>query len=584
MKRFFSIVVGLIVTVPVFAQYNLADSLRGGYGNTRNWWDITHYDLHVSFDATTKTISGHNTISFKIIPELRTGHEQGSVSSNNATKPLTTNGNTGVIRPDVSYLNSGKWLQIDLQQPLKIDSLFLDGIRVNNDRVRQAGNACFLSMDGFTYAEKDIRKLTIYYHGKPREAVKAPWDGGVIWKKDEQGMPWITVACQGLGASVWFPCKDSQVDEPDSVDMHYTCDSRLVCISNGHFTDSKEHENGQTTYSWHVANPINNYCMIPYIGNYVNIHEHFRGEKGMLELDYWVLKGHEEKAEKQFADAPRTIEALEYWFGSYPFYEDGYKLVEAPHLGMEHQSAIAYGNGFQNGYLGTDLSGTGEGLKWDFIIVHESGHEWFGNNITAKDIADMWIHESFTNYSETLFMDYWFGKEHGNTYCIGLRKNILNDKPIIGDYGVQNEGSGDMYYKGANMLHTIRQIVNNDSLFRVMLRGLNDNFYHKTVTTHQVEQYMSYVLKIHLNSIFHQYLRTTQIPVLEVNYGKKKVKYRWKESVPGLQLPLLIHTGEGHSLIVKPSHKWQKCKVSTPNYTFEPDANYYIKVVKSGKQ
>lgn len=549
MKRFFCIVVGLLATVSVGAQYNLADSLRGGYGKTRNWWDVTHYDLHVTFNEAEQTISGYNVIQFR------------------------QNAGDYVYRP----------MQIDLQEPLIMDSIVFEGRRVSQTDIAKKGNAYIFETTGYGCRSGQSCSVIVYYHGKPRVAKKAPWDGGVIWKKDEQGMPWITVACQGLGASVWFPCKDSQVDEPDSVDMHYTCDSKLVCISNGHFTESKELGNGKTTYSWHVSNPINNYCMIPYIGNYVNIHEHFRGEKGMLELDYWVIKGHEDKADKQFADVPRTIEALEYWFGPYPFYEDGYKLVEAPHLGMEHQSAIAYGNGFQNGYLGTDLSGTGEGLKWDFIIVHESGHEWFGNNITSRDIADMWIHESFTNYSETLFMDYWFGKEHGNTYCRGLRKNILNDQPIIGDYGVQNEGSGDMYYKGANMLHTIRQIVNNDTLFRTMLRGLNDNFYHRTVTTQEIEQYMSHVLKLPLETIFDQYLRTTQIPVLEIKQGKSKVKYRWKESVPGLQLPLLIHTGEGHSLIVTPSRKWQKCKVNMPDYMFEPDANYYIKVMKSGK-
>lgn len=580
MRCFVCSFTALLFFLPVYAQYSLADSLRGGYGSTRDWWDITHYDLHVDFDFGTKTISGFNTIEYKIVvPQVVASHpkaavklKEGSVQKNVAQD--------GMIRPDVSYLKSGRYLQFDLQQPLIVDSVYYEGFLVSKERIRQAGSAYFVELSGLPNRVDDSRSLTIYYHGKPREAVNAPWDGGVIWKKDDKGMPWITVACQGLGASVWFPCKDSQVDEPDSVDMHYTCDSRLTCVSNGHFIDAVDHENGKTTYSWHVSNPINNYCMIPYIGNYTNIHEHFRGESGMLELDYWVLKGHEEQAEKHFTDAPRTLEALEYWFGPYPFYEDGYKLVEAPHLGMEHQSAIAYGNGFQKGYLGSDLSGTGEGLKWDFIIVHESGHEWFGNNITAQDIADMWIHESFTNYSETLFMDYWFGTDHGNTYCRGLRKNILNDRPIIGDYEVQNEGSGDMYYKGANMLHTIRQAVGNDTLFRTMLRGLNDNFYHKTVTTYAIEQYMSHVLHLPLQTVFDQYLRTTQIPVLEISYGKSKVKVRWKASVNNFQLPVRFNLNNGQSIVITPSRKWQKYKVNIPDYTFEPDANYYIKVVK----
>jgi aminopeptidase N len=543
MKTVFSLLLFCCATGFSHAQFTQSDSLRGGYGNTRDWWDLKHYDLHVTFDENTKEISGYNCITF-----------------------------SKVFHISDNRISTHK-MQLDLQAPMGIDSVQFESnhITLFPSQMEHIGGAWLFDVPLESFQSE--AKMTVFFHGKPREAVKAPWDGGVIWSKDENGKPWITVACQGLGASVWFPCKDSQADEPNSgVSMHYTCNSKLVCVSNGHFTGSEVHTNGTTTFSWEVTNPINNYNMIPYIGDYVNIHNHFQGEKGMLELDYWVLRGNEAKAEKQFKDAPRTLEALEYWFGAYPFYEDGYKLVQAPHLGMEHQSAIAYGNGFQNGYMGKDLSGTGEGLKWDFIIVHESGHEWFGNNITAKDIADMWIHESFTNYCETLFMDYWFGTEHANQYCIGLRKNIKNDIPIIGQYGVNSEGSSDMYYKGSNMLHTIRQITNNDSLFRMMLRELNTKFYHQTVTTAEVESFMSAYLNLDLKPVFDQYLRTKNPPTLELKYGKRTTKYRWINSIDGFSMK--IKTID--DVWLEPTTKWKKTKTISAI-----DPNFYVRIKRN---
>ena len=490
------------------SQFSKADSLRGGYGESRNWWDLTHYDLSVEFQPATQTIKGSNSVSYSVIKNVK------------AKKKL---------------------IQIDLQEPLILDSIIFEAQLLPRTTIRKEGNAYFFETANLKTKENSTASFTVYYHGKPRKAVRAPWDGGVIWKKDENGLPWITVACQGLGSSVWFPCKDSQYDEPDSVDMHYTCPSNLKCVSNGRLVGVEKLNESQSTYSWKVVNPINNYCMIPYIGDYVTFHEDFMGEKGKLDLDYWVLKGNLEKAKKQFQDVPRTIKAFEYWFGPYPFYEDGYKLVEAPHLGMEHQSAVAYGNGFKNGYLGTDLSGTGEGLKWDYIIVHETGHEWFGNNITTKDIADMWIHEGFTDYSESLFIDYWYGKDAASKYCIGLRQNILNDNPIIGSYLVQNEGSGDMYYKGANLLHTIRTLVNNDTLFRMTLRKMNQEFYHQTVTSAEIESFMSIELKMDLTKIFNQYLRQRRPPTLEVVRKKNTIVYRWTNCIDGFDMDVIFN-------------------------------------------
>lgn len=551
MKQLFFLFLALTVQ-SVHAQHTHADSLRGGYAETRDWWDVTEYELDVTFDIAKKEISGSNTITYS------------------------------VILPPVN--DQKRLLQIDLQEPLVIDSISLGNSLIisatNRSLLQKDGNAYFLDMSA--YRSMYNGSLTVYYHGKPREAVNPPWDGGVIWKKDQNGKSWVTVACQGLGASVWYPCKDSQADEISSARMHFTCPTELACISNGRFEGKEEQPNGLATYSWKVSNPINNYCIIPYIGDYVNIHEHFAGEKGMLELDYWVISGNEEKAKEHFTDVPRTMEALEYWFGPYPFYEDGYKLIEAPHLGMEHQSAIAYGNKYKMGYAGTDLSGTGEGLKWDFIIVHETGHEWFGNNITTKDIADMWVHEGFTDYSETLFTEYWFGKEAAQAYIVGLRKNIANDIPIIGDYQVNSEGSGDMYYKGGNMIHTIRQLIGNDSVFRGMLRGLNSTFYHQTVTTAQIENYMTDYTKIDLKPVFDQYLRTKNPPTLQLIYKKNKVKYRWIHVVKGFDMPMKL---DGYGRI-SPTSKWKSFSYDVTNPYIERktedliipviDPNFYI--------
>ncbi len=511
-----------------FSQFNHADSLRGGYGNTRNWWNLTKYDLSVTFHIDKQEISGNNIIYFN------------SVDNNN------TSSNT---------------LQFDLQEPLIVDSVLLlkTGEKLN---FTKDGNAYFV-----TNASNAIQ---VFYHGKPKKAVLPPWNGGLIWSQ-KNGKPWVSVACQGIGASIWFPCKDSQYDEPEEgVMMHYTVPEDLVCVSNGRFVTKTLSPNKQATYTWEVHNPINNYCMIPYIGDYVNMHEHYTGEKGVLELDYWVLRGYENQAKSHFdKDVPRMLKALEYWFGPYPFYEDGYKLVHAPHLGMEHQSAIAYGNNFKNGYMGKDLSESGGGMLWDFIIVHESGHEWFGNNITSKDIADMWIHEGFTCYSETLFTEFWYGKETGDKYLQGLRKNIANDKPIIGHYGVQNEGSGDMYYKGANMLHTIRTLVGNDSLFRHTLRKMNETFHHQTVTTEQIEQFLNTELKYDCSKLFDRYLRNKYPPILHVKKTRKGFLYYWIQCEKDFNMELIV---DGKKLAC--STKKALYKTNEPKFNI--DKNLYI--------
>ncbi len=514
-----------------------ADTLRGTYGPSRDWWDVLQYDLHVKFKIEDSTISGYNIIQFKT-------------------------------------LKKGDLLQIDLQEPLIVDSILSGKDKVN---FTKDGNAYFINANHFK--PKSICYLTVYYHGKPRAAVRPPWDGGLIWKKDKNKNPFVSVACQGLGASVWYPNKDHQWDEPDSAIMNMTIPDSLVGVSNGRFRGKVNGGNGYVTYTWAVTSPINNYNLVPYIGKYVHFGEQLDGEKEKLDMDYWVLEYNLEKAKEQFKDAPRMMKAFEYWFGPYPFAKDGFKLVEAPHLGMEHQSATAYGNGYQNGYRGNDLSGSGWGLKWDFIIVHEAGHEWFANNITSKDIADMWIHEGFTNYSETLFTDYWYGKEAGNEYCIGSQKNISNDIPIIGIYNVNKEGSGDMYPKAGNMLHTIRQVIDDDEKFRQILRGLNKTFYHQTVTTKQVEEFISTQSKIDFSKVFDQYLRTIQVPVLEYKVEGFKLSYRYTNCVKGFALPLKIKCKTEQW--IKPSEQWKTLSLYPEgDNSFSVNPNFFIKTKK----
>ena len=535
-----------------FAQpFTHADTLRGSNGPGRSWWDVQRYDLNVKFNIKDSTINGYNLITYKNI-------------------------------------SLGKEFQVDLQEPLQIDSIYAT-TRFENGQViekladsciRKDGNTYFIRFCNYYPNPKSLNSIKVYYHGKPRVAVKPPWDGGVVWASDSLGRPWISAACQEIGASVWYPCKDYQGDEPDDgASLIITVPGSLIAVGNGRFKDTVNNHDGTKTFRWEVQSPINNYCIIPYIGKYVHFGETYKGESGNLDMDYWVLDYDLQKAKDHFTDATRMMKAFEYWFGPYPFYSDGYKLVEAPYIGMENQSAIAYGNHFKNGYDGRDLSGTGWGLKWDFMIVHESGHEWFGNNITSKDIADMWIHEGFINYSEALFTEYYYGKKAGEDYVIGLRNNIVNDVPIIAPYGVNKEGSEDMYYKAANMLHTIRQVINNDSLFREILRGLNKTFYHQTVTSRQIETYINKKSKIDFSKVFDQYLRTTQIPVLEYTIHGNQLSFRWTNCVAGFNLPLKINLKTIHW--ISPTEQWQTILLNPKEKNkFEVDRNFYVEVKK----
>ncbi len=544
MKRYFTFLsLVLLASLTSCAQlldnkksFTLQDTLRGTITPERAWWDVQRYDITVTPDYNTKTIKGKTSIQFK----------------------------------KTSNPPAGNLMQIDLQSPMVIDSMIFNAQKLS---FTQDKNVAFVDFSGQKISEQN--RLHIYFHGTPRAAKNAPWDGGWIWKKDSLGRPWMSVAVQGLGASAWFPCKDHQSDEPDSgASLTINVPDTLVAVANGKLKN-KILSNGIASYTWEVTNPINNYNIVPYIGKYVNFSETYKGEKGALTCSYWVLDYNLEKAKKQFAEVPRTLKAFEHWFGAFPWYEDDFKLVEAPHLGMEHQSAVAYGNKFQNGYLGNDLSGTGIGTKWDFIIVHEVGHEWFGNNITTKDIADMWVHEGFTSYSETLFSEYHFGKELADKYVQGIRRNIQNKTPIIGTYGVNSEGSGDMYYKGSNMIHTIRQIIDNDEKFRSILRGLNKTFYHQTVTSKQIEAFINKQSGKDFSKVFDQYLRKANIPTLVLTANNGVLNYKWEDCVPQFDMPVKLTNGKW----LHPTTEMQQTKLENST-EIKVDPNFYINIKK----
>lgn len=512
------------------------DTLKGSNTEFRNFWDVRKYELSVEPDFQKKSIVGNNKISFEIIKDV--------------TNPV---------------------FQIDLQQPMKVDVVQCSF--PTPKPFKREGDFIFISSQkNFKKGEKYT--IDVMYSGNPTIAQNAPWDGGWVFTQDEKGNPWMSVADEGCGASIWLPVKDIWSDEPENgIVMKIITPSDLVGIGNGKLTDKKT-ENGKNIFTWEVKNPINAYSIIPNIGKYVNFKDSYNGEKGKLDLDYWVIDYNLDKAKKQFQQVKPMLKAFEYWFGPYPFYEDSYKLVDSPYLGMEHQSNIAYGNQYVNGYLGNDLSGTGIGLNWDYIIIHESGHEWFANNITAKDKADMWIHESFTMYSEVLFTEDYMDKKSADIYAQGIQNNIANDIPIIGKYGVRNEGSGDMYPKGASMLHTIRQVINNDEKFRQILRGLNKDFYHQTVTSEQIEKYISEKSGIDFSSVFNQYLRTTKVPVLEYSQNGTELKYRFTNVVKNLNLPMRF----GNQMI-SPTESWQKTTLKS-RAPVEFNKNYYVRYNK----
>lgn len=530
------------LVTPALAQrpgeWTRADTLRGSLtAAERTWWDVVFYDLRVAISPRDSSIRGSNRISYRV-------------------------------------LGPGTVLQIDLKVPLEIDSMVQDGRTVP---FRREGDAFFATLPEAPGAG-EVRTLAVHYHGKPQPAKRPPWDGGFSWGSDSLGRPWVVTTDQGIGASIWWPNKDIQADEPDSQRVAITVPKPMVNVSNGRLRSRKKHKGGTITYEWFVTNPINNYAIAVAAGQYAHWSESFEGEAGKLTLDFWPLDYHLAAAKRQWTEVRSTLRCFEHWFGPYPWYEDGYKLIEVSNNGMEHQSAVSYGNGFANGYRGKESSGTGLGMEWDFIIVHETAHEWWGNNITTKDLADMWVHESFANYAEGLYTECLFGKEAGARYIVGNRRGIRNDRPIVPDaYGVNAQGSGDMYPKGGEMLHTIRQLVADDAKWREMLRGLNRTFRHQTVTGAEVQAWMSEQAGMDLSKVFAQYLTTIQVPALEYRLAGDTLSHRWADVVPGFDMPVDVAAGDGPWIRIRPTAAWQALPLPgvTPS-TFRVNPDFYV--------
>ena len=520
--------------ISVSQNFTRQDTLRGSITPQRAWWDLTYYHLDISVDPEKKYLKGSNTVHYKV-------------------------------------LETSKEMQIDLQKPLKIT------------RIVQDNKDLDYSLDGYSYFIKlkknqkkgQIKSLKIFYEGSPKVAIRPPWDGGLTWTRDSNGKHFIASSNQGIGASIWWPNKDHMYDEVDSMLISVNVPKDLINVSNGRLRSIEDF--GETkTFNWFVSNPINNYGVNINIGDYISFSEVYDGEKGDLDMIYYVLRDNIERAKTQFKDAIKMMQAFEHWFGPYPFYEDSFKIVEVPYLGMEHQSSITYGNKYMKGYLGRDLSRTGWGLKFDYIIIHEAGHEWFANNITYKDIADMWVHESFTTYSENLFLDYHYGKEAASDYVIGTRAGISNSSPMIGTYGVNKRGS-DLYTKGANLLHTLRQIAKDDEIWRMILRGLNSEFYHQTVDTKQIEEYITSKIGFDLTTFFDQYLRDIRIPNLEYTISNGILTYRWIDVIDNFTMPLEIEV-LGKNIWIYPTTNKKSLEINSDKIKIDRD--YYVKSLK----
>lgn len=535
MKNSFLVILTLVGIQQINAQFTRRDSLQGGLRIERTSYDVKRYDLNITINPEQKSIKGFNEISFEVMVPTQK-------------------------------------IQLDLFDNMKVDSIVWNTKKLKYNR---DNDAVFIDFPE-KLASKSNHKLKFYYSGNPKIAKNAPWDGGFVFKKDSNGKDFIGVAVQGTGASLWYPVKDSQTDEPDNgASIKVAVPNGLMNVSNGRFLGSQDLKNGYTRWDWEVKNPINNYTITVNIADYV----HIQDKMPDLDLDYYVLRENEAKAREHFMEVKPMMECFQSKFGRYPFWEDGYKLVETPYLGMEHQSAVAYGNKYKKGYMGFDLSGTGVGMFFDYITIHETGHEWFGNSITSMDIADMWIHEGFTTYSETVFIECIKGYDDAMKYINGQAKNVRNDKPIIGQYGVNNEGSGDMYYKGSLLLNTLRHIIGDDEKWWKMVYDYSETFKKKIITSDTVIDYFNKASGTDLTPVFRQYLYTNQLPIFIYKIKGDYLYYSWDNVNEDFNMPIDIGF-ENKKIRLKPTLKEQKIKLKKlSKKSFQIyDNQFYVKI------
>ena len=528
-----------------WGPFTRADSLRGYLSPLRTCYDVTYYHLDVAINPDSESIHGSNTIAFRVVTPFNK-------------------------------------MQVDLFANMKVDSIkFEDGAFLNYSR---EFGAVFIDIPG-ELQTGTIHQIIFYYSGKPQVAVNPPWDGGFIWKKDKEGNPWVMVTCQGTGASLWWPNKDHQSDEPDSMLLSVTIPDKpgLEDVSNGRLRSKVSLPDGMTQYNWFISYPINNYDITVNIGKYDHFSDVYKSRDGSkLTLDYYVMPENLQKAKKQFKEVKTMLACYEKYFGKYPFYRDGYKLIESSHNGMEHQTAVAYGNHYQLGYEGRATSAVG--LKFDFIIIHESAHEWWGNSITSKDIADMWIHESFGAYAEALYVEYNWGRKASLDYINAKKQNVRNEEPIIGPYNVNHEGAGDMYDKGQLVLNTLRDVIGNDKLWFSILQRIQTKYAYKTVDADDIINFINKKTGTDYNYFFEQYLRYPTIPQLTVAITKKgdstALRYMWNADVKEFKMPIKVTTSKGHFALIHPTTKWQTMKLKN----FDPkdfqvdEDEFYCKV------
>jgi aminopeptidase N len=529
----------LLTTQFLFAQeFTRRDSLQGGLRFERTCFDVLHYDLDIKIDPDTKSIAGVNLISFNVVDNTRK-------------------------------------IQIDLFENMLVDSIIWQNKSIAYQRI---DDAVFVEFPEELNA-KSKQSLYFYYHGNPLAAKNAPWDGGFVWKRDHNNKHFVGVAVQGTGASLWFPVKDHQSDEPNlGATIKVAVPNGLMNVSNGRYIGKKDLGNGFTRWDWEVNSPINNYNITINIGDYQHIYDRV----GDLDLDYYVLKDHVAKAKKHFEEVKPMMQCFENKFGKYPFTVDGYKLVETPYLGMEHQSAIAYGNQYKKGYLGSDMTRTGVGMLFDYITIHETGHEWFGNSVTSVDIADMWIHESFTTYAESVFVECEFGYDKAQTYINGQKSMVRNRKPVIGQFGVNfKTGNSDMYYKGALMLNTIRHVLNNDNLWWELLKDYSENFRHKIIETKDVVTFFNEKTNKNLTPIFEQYLRHSKLPELKISISDNTLTYYWNCDVIDFEMPFEMEV-QGTRVRLNGTQKQQtfnlKSNINSKNELKFNQSNFFITV------
>ncbi|MGY8950190.1 MAG: M1 family metallopeptidase [Flavobacteriales bacterium] len=537
MRKSILIIVLFCVNFSVFSQeFTRKDSLRGELTPFRTCYDVTYYNLNVTIDEKEKTIErSFNDIHFTSTSDFET--IQIDLAKNMEILLI--------LFPDKDLDSACYDVEYDYELEFTREH---DAVFVKFPRIIKKGEQSY---------------IRVWYSGYPREAVNPPWDGGFSWKIDKNNNPWIGVSCQGLGASVWWPNKDHQSDEPDSMTIKVSARNPLKIICNGNLRSEKTTwssylQDSINTSEWFVSYPINNYNVTLNIGDYVHFQDEYVSGEDTLDLSYYVLSYNEEKAKKHFEQVKPMMECFENYFGKYPFWEDGYALVETSYLGMEHQSAIAYGNDYLPGYQGS--LGYSGGLEFDFIIVHETGHEWWGNSITTNDIADMWIHEGFCTYSEALYVECLYGYDQMLEYVNNQKRFIRNNSPIVGHYHVNDKGSGDMYHKGSVMLHTLRTLIENDELWFELIKEISEKFQYETIDAQEIMNYIMERTSYDLTDFFSQYLNHEKLPEFQYKLVKEgrntTLVYRW-EAIEKFDMPLLVNSGN-KDFWIYPDLEWKE--------------------------